>query len=104
RDIVDLHLIPDLGSVRLASLTPRHVTVMLQRKQDSGLSPRRVHHIRAVLRTALNQAMRWELVNRNVAALTDPVRQEPRSVVAFTPDEARAILAAAENHRLRALF
>lgn len=48
-------------------------------EQDAGFSPRRLHHMRAVLRTGLNQAIKWGLVGRNAAALTEPVRQAPRT-------------------------
>ncbi len=102
-EIVRLHLIPGLGRYRLDQLTPQHVAAMLRIKQDAGFSPRRVHHMRAVLRAALNQAIKWGLVGRNVAALTEPVRQAPRTVKPFTPEEARAVLVAARGHRLEAL-
>jgi len=45
-------------------------------KMAAGLSPRTVQYVRAVLRRALGQAVKWSLVSRNVATLVDP----PRSV------------------------
>ncbi len=103
-EVLRLHVIPTLGQHRLPALTPQHVAALLAAKQAAGLSPRRVHHIRAVLRTALNQAMRWGFVARNAAALTEPVRQEHREVVPFTVGEARTILAACDGARMGALF
>ena len=41
---------------------------VLNAKAAAGMKPRGVHHLRAVLRTALNQALRWGDVPRNVAA------------------------------------
>lgn len=102
-EIVRLHLVPDLGRYRLEHLTPQHVAALLRAKQDAGFSPRRVHHMRAVLRAALNQGIKWGLVARNVAALTEPVRQAPRTVRPFTPEEARTVLTAARGHRFEAL-
>lgn len=103
-EIVRLHLIPSIGAHRLDKLTPAHVAAMLHAKTEAGLSPRRVHHIRAVLRNALNQAMRWDLVSRNVAALVDPPRQVSVEVRPFTVAEAKALLAAAAGDRLEAAF
>ncbi len=103
-DIVRLHLIPGIGHHQLSRLTPQHVAALLKAKQDAGLSPRMVHHIRAVLRTALNQAIRWGLLARNAAALVEPPRQVRREIVPLTPSEARAVLAAADGDRLAALF
>jgi integrase len=103
-DIVRLHLKPGIGRHQLAKLTPQHVAALLKAKQDARLSPRMVHHLRAVLRSALNQAMRWGLVTRNVASLVASPRQTSKEVKPLSVDEARAILAAAESDRLSALF
>lgn len=104
RDIVRLHLRPDLGNHQLGKLSPQHVAALLRAKQDAGLSPRMVHHIRAVLRTALYQAVRWGLVGRNVATLVDSPRQTRTSVSPLTAAEARALLIAVEHDRLSAAF
>ncbi|HEV2123193.1 MAG TPA: site-specific integrase, partial [Chloroflexota bacterium] len=48
RDVVQLHLVPTLGRYPLAKLTPQDVAALLKAKTDVGLSPRMVHHIRAV--------------------------------------------------------
>ena len=53
---------------------------------------------------ALNQAMRWGLVMRNAAALTEPFRQESYEVEPLSATDARAVMAAAEGDRLDALF
>jgi len=72
--IVRVHLTPGLGRHRLADLRPEQVQAFLNSKVASGLSPRTVNHLRAVLRRALNQALRWGLVQRNVAVLVQPPR------------------------------
>ncbi|MFH1807652.1 MAG: tyrosine-type recombinase/integrase [Pseudomonadota bacterium] len=97
-DIIRLHLEPTLGHIPLGKLTPQHVQDVLDDRLKRGLSARRVLHIRAVLRTALNQAMRWEIVHRNVALAVEPprvgVEKRPR---ALTEAEARALLKAAQE-------
>ena len=103
-NIVRLYIEPDLGRIRLDKLTPVRVAALLQDKQRSGLSPRTVHHIRAVLRAGLNQAVKWQLLTRNVAALVDSPRQAPKTVVPLTEVSARQVLAVAASHRLAALF
>jgi hypothetical protein len=45
-------------------------------ESDAGLGPRKVREIQGVPRTALNQALKWGLVSRNAAALTDPPKVE----------------------------
>lgn len=104
REIVGLHLIPALGRVRLAALNPAHVERMMNDALAGGVSPRSAAHHRAVLRTALNVAMRWGWVSRNVAMLADPPRIPEREVRPLTSADARALLDAVRGDRLEALF
>ena len=102
--VVRVHLLPSLGRVRLAELTPQHVQRLLNEKSAIGLSPRRVNYIRAILRRALNQALRWGMVGRNVATLVEPPKAQISKVHPFTPDEARVFLSAIRGDRLEALY
>ena len=51
-DIVRLHLIPGLGRIALAKLTPAEVQAFLSAKRESGLSARRVQMLHAILTVA----------------------------------------------------
>jgi hypothetical protein len=84
--IVRLHLKPAIGHHQLAKLSPQHVQALLNDKLAAGLSPRTVQYIRAVLRQALGQALKWGLVARNVATLVDPPRSVRDEVGFLTPD------------------
>ena len=55
------------------ALTPLDVQAWLNAKLEEGLAPRTVQYIHATLRDALNAAVRWGVVGRNVATLVDPV-------------------------------
>jgi integrase len=101
--LVRVHLIPGLGQQRLDKLSRVHVDDLLTRKLGE-LQPRTVHHLRAVLRTALNRAVRDGLVLRNAAALTDPVEVPSKPKRSLSLDEARALLKAAQGERLEALY
>jgi integrase len=102
--LVRLHLRPSLGRVQLAQLAPHDVQAFLNQKGAAGLSPRTVQYIRAVLRRALGQALKWGLVVRNVATLVDPPRVERHEVEPLTTEQAMALLAAARGNRLEALY
>lgn len=101
---VRLHIGPALGKVPLAKLQPQHVQKLMNAKLDEGLSANTVLRIRATLRKALNQAIKWGLIDRNVATLVDPPKAERYRVEPITPEEATAILEAVKGHRLSALF
>jgi hypothetical protein len=62
-------LVPSLGKKQLTRLTPHDVRCLLTDKRQSGLSVRMSQYIHAVLRNALQNAVREELVSRNVAKL-----------------------------------
>ncbi|MGH7608922.1 MAG: site-specific integrase [Candidatus Dormibacteria bacterium] len=90
-------VIPELGHVRLAKLTPAQVGAMLSRLADRGLSPRTCAHARTVLRTALGDAERWGDVSRNVAKLADPPRVPRPSPRTLPPSEVNRVLNAARE-------
>jgi integrase len=104
RQLIALHLVPELGRIPLAKLSPQQVQEFLNRKLASGLSPRTVQYLHALLRAALNRAMKWGLVARNVATLVDAPRVRRPDIAAMPPQQARALLAAVRGDRLEALY
>jgi integrase len=57
-----------------------------------------------VLRNALNVAIGWDLVSRNVATLADPPKAELYTLTILTPEQAYQFLDAAKVDRLEALY
>ena len=90
--LVRLYIVPAVGSVPLAKLTPQHVQRMMQEMTAKGLSPRTVQYTRAVLRRALGYALKWGLVTRNVATLVDPPRSVRTPVKPLTGEQARTFI------------
>jgi integrase len=101
---VRLHVIPALGSVRLAKLSPAHLQNLYQEKLNAGLAPSSVRLMHAVISRALRQAHRWRLVAENAAAVTVPPRPAPEEMRPLDAAQAKALLSAARGHRLEALF
>ena len=93
-----------LGKIALAKLTPAEVQAFLNRKLESGLSPRRVQYIHAVLRRALVTAEKWGMVSRNVAKLVDPPRVPKHEITPLTPEQARQLIEASVDDRHLALY
>jgi integrase len=86
------HVIPTLGGVKLARLTPQHVEALLSEKLAEGLSPRTVWCVRSTLRTALADAVRSGEVSRNAAGLSRPPHVEGYHVEPMAPSQAVTIL------------
>ena len=103
RGILTVHVIPQLGGVRLTRLTVSQVNALLAERLAAGSAPRTVCHIRAVLRKALQDTIRADLLWRNVAALASAPHVASRPLDPMTPDEAQAILSATAPTRIGAI-
>ena len=101
---VRLYLVPSLGRLKLSQVSGAHIQAMYGRLIDSGLSSNTVRRVHAALHRALEQAVRWGLVARNVASLVEPPRAICRQMNPLSGADARAFVAAVSGHRLEALF
>ena len=101
---VRLHIMPTLATVPMARLTPAQLQRLYRDKLASGLAPTTVLHIHKVLSRALAQALREDLVARNVATLVDPPRVGATNVRAFSIEQARRFVAEVSGSRLEAAF
>lgn len=104
RWVLNRHVLPNIGRLRLVALSPQHVRTLLLTVSGSGVSARTVQLSRAVLRSMLADAERDQLIHRNVAALVKGPRVERQEVVPWTADEAGKFLTSLDGHRLRPLF
>lgn len=98
------YLKPGLGKQQLARLTVPIVQMFLNQRLGAGDSVRKVQVMRTVLSSALTQAMREELVARNVAQLVTLPTWTRKEVQAWSADEARRFLYGAQWHPLYAAF
>jgi integrase len=104
RQIVTGHLIPEIGRYQLSKLSAQHIQKYMNAKLADGLSPRTVQYHHATLRCALNEALSMDLVKRNVAKLVKPPSPRRHRISPLSPDDARRLIEAADDHRLSALF
>jgi integrase len=130
--VVRLHLIPGLGRKRLGKLTAQDVRTFITRTRqecqcckhgwdaqredrrccarpggqccESRLSARMVQSIHAVLRNALESAVREEIVPRNVAKLVQVPAPRYKINRGLATGQATATIQAAKGHRLAALY
>jgi integrase len=97
--LIEHHIVPEIGSLRLIELRPDHLQSLYSRKLESGLSKRTVQYIHAVIRRALNQAVMWDLIYRNPTDAVTPPRAEKKPPEVLTEDQAKLFLETVENHR-----
>jgi integrase len=107
REHLELYLVPHLGHLRLKNLAAAHVDAMVTDLLGGG--PRRrsaatVRRIHATLRTALNAAVRRQLIAINPATQVELPAEERDAVVVWTPAQLTQFLMSTRRHRLYALF
>ncbi len=98
------HLKPALGHVKLRNLSRPQVRKLYAEKART-LSARSVDYVHVTLQKALSQAMRDDLIPRNVATGERPRSSRQREEVkVLSPAQARALLYAARGTRNEALY
>lgn len=106
-EIVRLHLIPAVGTHRLTGLKPLHIQEYYSAALRSGrcdgnggLSPQTVLHHHRILREALQQAVRWQLLARNPADAVEPPRSAKREMQVLDEEQTAKLLDVAKGSRL----
>jgi integrase len=104
--IVNNHLKPAIGHKKLRDLTRAEVR-RLYGEKGKTLAPRSVDYVHVTLQKALSQAVRDDLISRNVATGERPRssrQQDPEKARALSPAQVRALLDAASGERNEALY
>ena len=104
RIVVEKHVIPSLGYVRLQQLKPQQVQSFYARKLKEGLGQKRVRGIHAVLHKALENAVKWSLVGRNVCDAVNPPIPARHEIQPLNTEQAQHLISVARQHKLEALI
>jgi len=100
RTLLEQHIIPAIGRVRLDQLTPAHVRRMTSSITDKGLSSTTANQAHRILAVALKYAEREGRINRNVALLTDAPRRSPTELKVLTAEQGIEVLHTVAGDRL----
>jgi integrase len=104
---IERQIIPELGSIELQRLKPSQVKAWLDGLRTTGsirtggaISGTMARAIFRTLRSALADAVKVELVSRNVAAVVSAPSKDTEEVEILTKAEVAAVLTALEGHML----
>jgi integrase len=100
--LVKKNIVPALGALLLTKLRPVNIgeaysAALKNGRKDGrsgGLAPRTVGHMHRVLKQALSQAVKWELLARNPTDAVDPPKVEWKPVSTYDLSETAQILEA----------
>ena len=99
------NLAPLLGGLMLTKLQPAHIShayakALASGRRDGagGLSARTVTHMHRVLREALQQALRWQLLARNPADAVKPPKVERKQMKVLDATATAAMIEAARPY------
>lgn len=102
--ILHLHLIPGIGHHAIQKLSPQHLQAFYKQKLEEGLSNSTVGTFHNVLHKALDTALRWGLVSRNVSELVTPPRKEHYEIQPLSIEQVQQLLKALPGNPLEVLF
>ena len=90
RTLLTVHLLPSLGSRRVAELRPDDIERVLTRMADQGYAGSTMRLTLSLTRRVLRFAERRGVLTRNVAAVVNPPSGPRKDRTGLTPDQARA--------------
>jgi integrase len=101
---VRVHIRPALGRIKLSRLSPSHLAGFYQHRLAAGFAPASVNKLHVTLHKALGQAVKWNMIPRNICESVNPPRPAPEEMRTLCAEETRRLLEAARGDRLEALY
>ncbi|MBI5954429.1 MAG: site-specific integrase [Chloroflexi bacterium] len=102
--LLKLHINPEIGHIKLVQLRPDHLQSLYAKKVTSGLSKRTVQFMHAIIHKALKQALKWGMVNRNVADLVEAPKPKRQSLTVWDSQQVNTFLSSCKDHRFFPIF
>lgn len=68
---LDNYILEELGHIKLEELQPMHLQAFYTKCSKKGLSNKTILYFHRIIHCALNQAMKWQFIIRNVADCVD---------------------------------
>lgn len=106
-ELVKKNIVPALGAIHLTKLRPAQISAAYTKALESGrrdgkggLAPTTVIYMHRLLKQALKQAVRWELLHRNPADAVDPPQAERGALQTYDLAQTADLLGALVGSRL----
>ncbi|MFC0188433.1 tyrosine-type recombinase/integrase [Fictibacillus aquaticus] len=90
--IVNNHLVPSLGHLKLKDIKPAHIQNYFTEKLEAGLSANYINIMNQLLKKALDVAVKWELIEKNPAQVVQAPKRFKSKFDVWTTQEAQDFL------------
>ncbi|MGB8345096.1 MAG: tyrosine-type recombinase/integrase [Ktedonobacteraceae bacterium] len=98
------HILPVIGHIQLQKLTAQQVQALYTRKVKEGMAPKTIQNIHGLLHKALDNALKWGLVPRNVCDAVSTPRLAHHEIHPLTKEQAQQLVEEIRGHQLEALI
>jgi len=98
------HVIPTLGKIVLNKIKPEHLQHYYSAKLSTGLSTQTIRHHHTTLHKALNTAVEWGLLSRNVADVVKTPRAQQTEMQTWNEEDVAQFLQLAKENPYYTLF
>jgi integrase len=103
-ELLERYIRPTIGSQRLADVTALDLQAVYTKMIEGGLSARTVRYLHAVISSAFKQAMKWQILARDITRLVDLPKQQRQEMYALSREEAALFLHHVADDRYSVLF
>jgi len=104
RSLLNNHILPSLGHIQVNKLTVQQVQALYARKVNEGLSAKTIQNIHGLLHKALDNAVKWGLVSRNVCSVVSTPRLIRHEIHPLTKEQAQLLLEKVHGQGLEAIL
>ncbi|MBB6632798.1 site-specific integrase [Cohnella thailandensis] len=98
--IMDRHIVPELGKLKLKKLTPLQVQSFINYLIGEDLNAGTIGNIMRLLNQTLNKAVEWGYVARNVVPMASKPRYKPEKFTVWTKQQFEHFLKNTKKSRL----
>jgi len=94
-------ILPSLGHIKLTKLLPEQLEDFYAKKLQEGLAIRTIQNLHSLIRKALSDAVRRNLIARNPCSLIELPSAPKYEPQALTTEQAQVLISAVKHHWLR---
>ena len=102
--MVNKYIEPYLGKYKLSQLTPALIQEFYAKLLETGISSRTIRYAHTLLKNALEQAIEWDMLNKNPANKVTLPRQQKQEMKVLSPIEVEKFINALTYNKWKALF